>query len=510
MFFDGKIWMGSADGRPVCMLPSMANRHGLSSGATGTGKTITLKVMAEAFSDAGVPVFVSDIKGDLSGMIKPGVDSENMQKRIAKYNLGGVWSYKAYPTTYWDVFGEKGTPVRATVSEMGPMLLARIMDLTQVQEGVLHIVFRIADDQGMLLLDLKDLRAMLQEVGDHAADYKTKYGNITAASVGAIQRGLIKLEDQGAELFFGEPSLDIADWLVKDEAGRGMVNVLNCEKLFQQPSLYATYLLWMLSELYEYLPEAGDLPFPKAVFFFDEAHLLFKLGSKELLSKVEQVVRLIRSKGVGVYFITQSPTDVPNTVLAQLGNRIQHALRAYTPADQKDLRAAAASFRSNPDFDTAEAITSCGTGEALISFMDEYGAPGMVQRCGILPPQSLMGPVDEITMAGSIAVSEMGKKYNEPVDRESAYEMLIEKFTAEQEARDAAAAEKQRLKEEKEREKERKEAIRQAKAELKEEQKKEKSKREFEKSMRSIATSAGRTATNKLVRGLLGSLLRGR
>ncbi len=508
MYFDGKIWMGSADGKPVCLLPSMANRHGLISGATGTGKTITLKVMAESFSDAGVPVFVSDIKGDLTGMISPGEDTERMQKLIEKYRLKEVWSYKSYPTAFWDVFGEKGTPVRATVSEMGPMLLSRIMGLTPVQEGVLHIVFNIADDQGLLLLDLKDLRSMLREVGDHAAEYKTRYGNITAASVGAIQRGLLKLEDQGAEEFFGEPSLDISDWLVQSEDGRGMINVMNCERLFLQPELYATFLLWMLSELYEYLPEVGDLAMPKAVFFFDEAHLLFNLKSKDLLAKVEQVVRLIRSKGVGVYFITQSPTDVPNTVLAQLGNRIQHALRAYTPADQKGLRAAAASFRTNPAFDTAEAITSCGTGEAVVSFMDEKGAPSMVERCGILPPQSLMGPADEVLLAGTIAMSEMGKKYNTPVDRESAHELLAEKFSAEEEAKEAAAAEKARLKEEKEKEKERAAAVRQAKAELREEQKKEKNKREIEKSLRSIATSAGRTATNKLIRGLLGSLLK--
>lgn len=427
MFYNDAIWMAKNE-NPIYLLPKMANRHGLVTGATGTGKTITIKVMAEAFSDAGVSVFLSDIKGDLTGMSVPGNNTEDMQKRIEKFGLNEAgWEYKAYPTTYWDVFGKKGTPIRATVSEMGPMLLSRLMGLTDVQEGVLTIIFKIADDQNLLILDLKDLRAVVQAVGDNAADYKTTYGNITTASIGAIQRGLLKLEEQGANQFFGEPALEIMDWIRTDADGRGMINVLNCEQLFQQPDLYSAFLLWMLSELYETLPEVGDLDKPKIVFFFDEAHILFDLDSKELLSKVEQVVRLIRSKGVGVYFISQSPTDIPNSVLGQLGNKIQHALRAYTPADQKAVRAAAQSFVVNPEFKTEEAITQLGTGEALVSFLDEKGTPTMVQRAKILPPQSLMGACDEAILQQSVATSDMGVKYNVAYDRESAYELLTGK-----------------------------------------------------------------------------------
>ena len=430
MFYEDKIWMAKNEEKWF-LLPPLANRHGLVTGATGTGKTITIKVMAESFSDAGVPVFLSDIKGDLTGMSVPGKDSEDMQKRIAKFGLAEAgWNYQPYPTTYWDVFGKKGTPVRATVSEMGPMLLSRLMGLSDVQEGILTIIFKIADDQNLLILDLKDLRAVVQAVGDHAADYRTSYGNITTASIGAIQRGLLKLEEQGANQFFGEPSLDIRDWIRTDASGRGMINVLNCEQLFQMPDLYAAFLLWMLSELYETLPEVGDLEKPKIVFFFDEAHILFDLGSKELLSKVEQVVRLIRSKGVGVYFITQSPTDIPNSVLGQLGNKIQHALRAYTPADQKAVRAAAQSFVVNPEFKTEEAITQLGTGEALISFLDEKGAPTMVQRAKILPPQSLMGACEEQVLTQAVQTGDMGMKYNTAYDRESAYELLTGKSAA--------------------------------------------------------------------------------
>lgn len=427
MFYNDAIWMAKNE-NPIYLLPKMANRHGLVTGATGTGKTITIKVMAEAFSDAGVSVFLSDIKGDLTGMSVPGNNTEDMQKRIEKFGLAEAgWEYKSYPTTYWDVFGKKGTPIRSTVSEMGPMLLSRLMGLTDVQEGVLTIIFKIADDQNLLILDLKDLRAVVQAVGDNAADYKTTYGNITTASIGAIQRGLLKLEEQGANQFFGEPALDIMDWIRTDADGRGMINVLNCEQLFQQPDLYSAFLLWMLSELYETLPEVGDLDKPKIVFFFDEAHILFDLDSKELLSKVEQVVRLIRSKGVGVYFISQSPTDIPNSVLGQLGNKVQHALRAYTPADQKAVRAAAQSFVVNPEFKTEEAITQLGTGEALVSFLDEKGTPTMVQRAKILPPQSLMGACDEALLQQTVATSDMGVKYNVAYDRESAYELLTGK-----------------------------------------------------------------------------------
>ncbi len=424
MFCEDKIYLAMSD-KKLFLLPSMSNRHGLICGATGTGKTITLKVIAESFSDAGVPVFVSDIKGDLSGMAVPGEDNEGMQKRIARFGLAEYgFTYKSYPTRYWDVFGKKGMPVRTTVTEIGPLLLSRILSLNATQEGVLNIIFRIADDQNLLLLDLKDLRAMCQFVGDNAKAYTTMYGNISAASIGAIQRGLLKLEEQGAESFFGEPALDIADWFRLDENGRGFMNILNCEQLFQQPALYSTVLLWMLSELYERLPEAGDLPKPKMVFFFDEAHLLFNDAPKELLQKIEQVVRLIRSKGVGIFFITQKPTDVPDAVLSQLGNRIEHALRAYSASDLKAVKTAAATFRQNPKVNAVEAIQQLGTGEALVQFLDEKGVPMMVEQAKILPPQSFMGPADEGLMQRMIALDDFGKKYNEPLDRLSAYEYL--------------------------------------------------------------------------------------
>lgn len=532
MYYGEKLWIGKND-QPINLLPNMANRHGLIAGATGTGKTITLKVMAESFSDAGVPVFLSDIKGDLSGMSQPGADSERMQKLIAKFGLADAgFAYRPYPTYYWDVYGKKGTPIRATVSEMGPLLLSQIMGLNDTQEGVLHIIFRIADDQKLLLLDLKDLKAMVQYVGEHASEYKTSYGNVSTASIGAIQRGILTLEEEGGAMFFGEPALDIHDWFQVDGDGRGYVNVLNCEELFQHPSLYATFLLWMLSDLYETLPEAGDLEKPKVVFFFDEAHLLFKDAGKELLNKVEQVVRLIRSKGVGVYFITQSPTDIPDTILSQLGNRIQHALRAYSPSDQKAVKVAAETFRANPAFETEKVITELGTGEALISFLDEKGAPSVVQQANVLPPQSLMGPAEAATVQQMITSSAMGAKYNTAVDRESAYELLTAKVQSGTEQAEAAAqvvastkAEAQARKEqeaarkaeekaarEAERETKRieQEALRKAKAELREEQRaqkeRQKQKKEIERMAKSILTSAGRTAANSIVRGILGSL----
>lgn len=424
MFANNALLIASNE-QPLYMLPQMASRHGLITGATGTGKTVTVKVLAEAFSDAGVPVFLSDVKGDLSGMSVPGQMTEDLQTRIT--NLGLIqygWQFHSFPAVYWDVFARKGIPVRATISEMGPLLLSRLMDLTSAQEGVLNIIFRIADDQGLLLLDLKDLRAVVQAVGDHAADYRTVYGNIASSSIGAIQRGLLKLESQGASLFFGEPALDITDWIRCDANGRGVINVLNCEELFQKPDLYTAYLLWMLSELYETLPEVGDLDKPRMVFFFDEAHLLFKLKSKELMEKVEQVIRLIRSKGVGVFFITQNPADIPDSVLSQLGNKIQHALRAYTPTDQKAVKAAARSFAVNPAFKTEDVIPTLGKGEALISFLDEKGVPGMVQRAMILPPQSQMGIIDSGILNSLILGSDMYPKYSQMMDRESAYELL--------------------------------------------------------------------------------------
>lgn len=461
MFFDSKIWIAKSENN-LYLLPKMANRHGLIAGATGTGKTITMKVLAESFSDMGVPVFFSDVKGDLSGMCRPGADSEDMQKRIANFGIEG-FEYKSYPTRFWDIFGEAGHPVRVTVSSMGPTLLGRLLGLTDVQTGVLNIVFKVADEHGLLLLDMKDLRAMLQYVGDNHAEFTTMYGNVSTASIGAIQRALLAFESEGGECIFGEPELDIRDWMRTDIDGRGFINILSSSKLIQSPTVYATFLLWMLTELFEQLPEVGDLEKPRMVFFFDEAHLLFDDAPKALVQKLVQVVKLIRSKGVGVYFVTQSPSDIPDDVLAQLSNRVQHGLRAYTPAEQKAVRAAAEAFRANPEFDTEEALMALGVGEALVSFLDESGIPTIVERAKILPPQSLMGPAEAEYVSQLIAASEFDLKYRTPVDRESAYEIIVkanaeldaqrqrdaEEAAAQAEAeKEAAAAEKQKAKEE--------------------------------------------------------------
>ena len=372
-----KIWLATGSA-PIYLEPSMANRHGLIAGATGTGKTVTLKLLAESFSDMGVPVFLADVKGDLTGMCAPGKENKHIRRSIDTMGLTD-FNYVSYPVEFWDVYARRGLPVRTTISEMGPELLSRLLGLNETQSGVLRIVFRIADDRQLLLLDLKDLRSMVQYVGDNAREYKLTYGNISSQSVGAIQRALLELEDEGGDIFFGEPALDLADWVAWAEDGRGVMNILECQELFQHPLLYATFLLWMLSELYEMLPEAGDLDKPKLAFFFDEAHLLFKDAPKALVEKVEQVVRLIRSKGVSVWFITQNPSDLPDSVLGQIGNRVQHALRAYTPNDQKALRAAARSFRANPAFDTEEALQALGVGEALVSMLDEKGVPSAPQ-----------------------------------------------------------------------------------------------------------------------------------
>ncbi len=412
----------SEDGYPA-LLPQMANRHGLITGATGTGKTVTLQSIAERLSYAGVPVFMADVKGDLSGMGAPGVPSEKMLKRIADLGLEGFQPY-ANSVAFWDVFGDNGIPVRATISDMGPLLLARLLNLNDTQTGVLQLVFKIADDQGLLLLDLKDLRAMVQHVGDNAKEFTTEYGNVSAASIGAIQRGLLTLEQQGGDQFFGEPMLDIHDLMQVDENGRGIINVLAAEKLVQAPALYSTFLLWLLSELFEQLPEAGDLDKPKLVFFFDEAHLLFSDAPQALTDKVEQVVRLIRSKGVGVYFVTQNPLDVPEKILGQLGNRVQHALRAFTPRDQKAVQAAAQTMRANPKFDAATAITELGVGEALVSFLDEKGRPNVVERSIIFPPASRLGPLTADERKTMIQASPLLATYGQTVDRESAYEVL--------------------------------------------------------------------------------------
>ena len=421
----------------LALLPALANRHGLITGATGTGKTITLQVLAERFSNIGVPVFMADVKGDLSGLAAPGVVSDKLKQRLD--SLGVVnWAPAKFPAAFWDVSGAQGHPVRATVSDMGPILLARLLNLNDTQAGVLQLVFRIADDNGLLLLDLKDLRAMVQHVGEHAKEFTTEYGNVSAASIGAIQRALLTLEEQGGEQFFGEPMLDINDLMQTDD-GKGIVNILAADKLMSSPRLYSTFLLWLLSELFEQLPEVGDLDKPKLVFFFDEAHLLFNEAPPALLEKIEQVVRLIRSKGVGVYFVTQNPLDIPDTVLAQLGNRVQHALRAFTPRDQKAVKTAAETLRANPAFDAATAITELGVGEALVSFLDEKGRPNVVERAFILPPASRIGPLEADERQVVIKASLVYGVYEQALDRESAYEKLKGKAAAPQQANPSKA-----------------------------------------------------------------------
>ena len=417
------LYIAHSSNGALSITGKMANRHGLIAGATGTGKTVTLQVMAETFCQAGVPCFMADMKGDLSGISQVGKMSGFIEKRLPEFQIENP-EFQSCPVRFFDVFGEQGHPMRATISQMGPQLLSRLLELNETQDGVLNIVFRIADERGLLILDLKDLRAMLDYVSQHAKEYTTKYGNISSASVGAIQRALLQLENQGAEKFFGEPSFDILD-LMQTEGGKGIMNVLAADKLMMQPKLYSTFLLWLLSELYSTLPEVGDLPLPKLVFFFDEAHMLFEGTSKALLDKIEQVIRLIRSKGVGIYFITQSPTDIPENILGQLGNRVQHALRAYTPKDQKAVKTAADTFRANPEFKTDEAIMNLETGEALVSFLDEKGAPNMVERAKILFPLSQIGAVTEGQRLDIIKQSRIYGKYDTPIDRESAFEVLM-------------------------------------------------------------------------------------
>lgn len=423
------------------LLPQMANRHGLVAGATGTGKTVTLQVIAERLSRIGVPVFAADVKSDLSGISQAGSDNPKIAERIGKMGLSD-FRFAGCPVAFWDLLGEKGHPIRATISEMGPLLLARILGLNETQSGVLSMVFRIADDDGLLLLDLKDLQEMLRYVGDNAARFTTQYGNVSAASVGAIQRGLLQLEEQGGDRLFAEPALNIQDFLQTDSSGQGIVNILAADSIMQYPKLYSTFLLWLLSELFEVLPEVGDPQKPRLVFFFDEAHLLFTDTPQSLLEKIEQVVRLVRSKGVGVYFVTQNPLDIPDTVLGQLGNRVQHALRAYTPREQKAVRAAAETFRSNSDLDVESAITQLGVGEALVSFLDEKGIPGIVDRVLISPPWSQIGGVSDSQRQNIVRSSVLYGHYERTVDRESAYELLRAKAAqeAEKNARDAEQA----------------------------------------------------------------------
>ena len=510
MYFDNKIWIGDADGEKVCILPQMANRHGLIAGATGTGKTITLKVLAESFSDVGVPVFLADVKGDLAGMCRPGVDSQDMQDRIARFGLNDCgFRYQSYPAAFWDAYGRMGIPLRTTISEMGPLLLGKLMDLNPTQTDILTIVFKIADDEGLLLIDTKDLKSMLQYVAENSAQYSAQYGNIAKASINAILRGVVALETRGGEQFFGEPALNIADWF-QTEAGRGVINILDCRSLMNDASLYTSFLLWMLSELFEVLPEVGDMAKPRMVFFFDEAHLLFKGVPKALLEKIEQVVKLIRSKGVSIFFITQNPRDIPDGVLSQLGNKIQHALRAYTPAEEKGVNAAAKSFRINPAFNTKEALLNLGTGEALISVLDEAGIPTMVRKCRILPPQSLMGSISDEEKKKEFLMNNLYLRYQNMVDRDSAYEFLTrrsERLAAEmkEELRRQTLekeAEKQRLAEEKEAQRQ---AEREAKAAQREKEKKEKA---FRSSVKSVGNSIVGTVGREVGK-TLGSTLGG-
>ncbi|HGM4775913.1 TPA: helicase HerA-like domain-containing protein [Serratia marcescens] len=407
----------------LVILPALANRHGLITGATGTGKTVTLQKMAEQFSRIGVPVFLSDVKGDLSGIGAEGVPSEKLQARLAAIGVTD-WQPQACTIIPWDIYGEKGHPIRATISDLGPLLLGRLLDLNEVQSGVLQLVFKIADDNALLLLDMKDLRAMVQFVGDNAKQFQTQYGNISAASIGAIQRGLLTLEEQGANQFFGEPMLDINDLMKTDANGHGVINLLAADKLINQPKLYSVFLLWLLAELFEHLPEVGDPEQPKLVFFFDEAHLLFNDAPAALLTKIEQVVRLIRSKGVGIYFVTQNPLDIPDSVLGQLGNRVQHALRAFTPRDQKAVKTAAQTLRANPAFDAETAITELGVGEALVSFLDEKGRPNVVERAMVIAPESKMGMLGAEGLNSAINKSPLYGRYEDMIDRESAYEKL--------------------------------------------------------------------------------------
>lgn len=481
------VFLGKSD-KPEVLSLKYANRHGLISGATGTGKTVTLQIIAEGFSAAGVPVFVADVKGDLSGIAEPVEKKDFLTARAQTVGLD-PYEPKGFPVCFWDLFGEQGHPVRATVSEMGPLLLSRLLGLNDTQEGVLTLAFRLADDEGLLLLDLKDLRALLVTVADRSKELSAEYGHVSRASMGAIQRRLLALEEQGAERFFGEPALELKDFLRTTEDGAGIINILAADKLMQTPKLYATFLLWLLSELFEELPEIGDPDKPKLVFFFDEAHLLFDEAPKALLEKVEQVVRLIRSKGVGVFFVTQNPLDVPDSVSSQLGNRVQHALRAFTPREQRVVKAAADTFRPNPAFDTLEVITQLGIGEALVSTLESKGAPGVVQRTLIRPPSSRMGPLTITERKNVLRYSDMADKYDDEVDRESAYEILKERAEklAEQEA-------KAREKEEKQKSSKRTRSRR---------------RRSNRQSVGEAAfKTAARTLARELVRGLLGSLKR--
>lgn len=516
MYENNQLWIAQAETdskEKICILPKMANRHGLIAGATGTGKTVTLKVLAETFADAGVPVFMADMKGDVSGTSQPGNDSPKMQELIKNYGFEN-FSYHGYSSVFWDIFGEKGIPLRTTISEMGPTLLARLMELNDTQEDILTIIFKIADDNNLLLLDIKDLKEMIKYVTENTKELSKQYGQMSSQSLGTISRSVIALESEGANFFFGEPAIDINDWMAQDKNGKGILNIMDATKLVSYPKLYSTFMLWMLSELYETMPEVGDLDKPKMIFIFDEAHLLFNDAPKALVDKVIQIVKLIRSKGIGIYFCSQSPSDIPDEVLSQLGNRIQHALRAYTPADQKAVKVAAQSFRVNPDFKTEDAITELGTGEALVSFLDEKGAPQIVQRAHILCPQGRMDAASDEERKAVIDASPLKSKYANAVDRESAYEILEERFNK-QEKEEAEKKEKEeKEKEEKQKQKEKE----------KEEKEREKEERErdrkyyssgrrrtsrqstIEKELHRTVSTLEREATRTLIRGILNNL----
>ena len=500
MLLDDKIYLGTSD-RPEYLALKYANRHGLITGATGTGKTVTLQVLAEGFARAGVPVFAADIKGDLSGVAAMGEMKGWQTQRAAEIGLGPEYAADQYPTIFWDLFGRQGHPVRTTISEMGPVLLARILELNDTQEGVLNIAFKYADDEGLLLLDLKDLRALLTHVAENSKALSSTYGNVATATVGAVQRALLVLEEQGGAEFFGEKALVVSDLMRTTANGRGVISVLAADELMQSPRLYATFLLWLLSELFEELPEVGDLDKPRLVFFFDEAHLLFSDAPKALVDKVEQVVKLVRSKGVGVYFVTQNPVDIPESVLAQLANRVQHALRAYTPREQKAVRVAAETFRPNPAFSTEEAITQLGVGEALVSVLEDKGVPSVVGRTMIRPPAAKVGPISPEERQRLVLTSPVAGQYDEAIDRESAYEVLTKRAAEKQEAEAHAA---------------RTEELRKAAEAAQKQQQREQSSRRSRRAdpIEAAVTSFGRSMASSLgralVRGILGGLTRGR
>ena len=496
---DKKLYVAHSNG-PLFILPKMANRHGLIAGATGTGKTVSLQVLAESFSELGIPVFMADMKGDLSGISKAGTLNKFITKRQEEF--GVEFNFQGYPTRFFDVFAEQGHPLRTTISDMGPLLLSRLLNLNDTQAGVLNIVFRIADDNKLLLIDLKDLRSMLTFAGDNAREYTLKYGNISAASIGAIQRGLLHLEDQGGNLFFGEPEFNVFDFIQTDN-GKGVINILAADKLLNSPKLYATFLLWMLSSLYEELPEVGDLERPKFIFFFDEAHLLFDEAPEVLLDKIEQIVRLIRSKGVGVYFITQNPLDIPETILGQLGNRIQHALRAFTPRDQKAVKTAAQTFRQNPAFDTEKAIMELGTGEALVSFLDEKGAPSVVELAKMLCPQGQIGPITTEERNTAIRQSPLYGIYEKTMDRESAYELL-------QRENETRRQEEERLEKEKQQQQIEKERAAEEARNYRTQSRSSNRQSPTEKMFGNMLSSVGRTLGTQLVRSVLGTLTKRR